>query len=181
MADYRDPEPLEPVEIDYDQSKVDTRVRNYADHVRHKIYGVDVREALARSCEIAALIAREAVDKANAMEESARRAEEAAQEAQADANRAETAANKAESIADNLEGLAGKATKAEAEAGIIDNKYMTPLRTHDAVKTRITGNIVNPADDKALSTQGAVKLKRRSLSQPDNNCLTWLRPISGGE
>ena len=45
MADYRDPEPLSPAEPDYEQSKVDKRVRTYADHVRYKIYGVDVREA----------------------------------------------------------------------------------------------------------------------------------------
>ena len=128
MADYRDPEPLSPVEPDYEQSKVDKRVRAYADHVRYKIYGVDVREALARGCEISALIAQEAVVKANAMQQSAERAEAAAKEAETNADRADTAALKAEQIASNIEGLSGKATETEARAGTVDNKYMTPKK-----------------------------------------------------
>lgn len=168
MADYRDPEPLMPIEPDYDQSKVDKRVRTYTDHVRHKIYGVDVREALARGCEISALIAREAVDKANAMEESARRAETAAAEAEADADRAEAAADKAENIADNLEGLAGKADEAEAKAGTADNKYMTPLKTFMAIDEK----------QKTINTE-ITRLKdsmiRRAASRP-STFYFWLRP-----
>lgn len=133
MADYRDPEPLSPVAADYEQSKVDKRVRKYADHVRYKIYGVDVREALARGCEISALIAQEAVDKANAMQQSAERAEAAAKEAETNANRADIAASKAEQIASNIEGLSGKATETEARAGTADNKYMTPQKTFIAI------------------------------------------------
>lgn len=168
MADYRDPEPLMPTEPDYDQSKVDKRVRAYADHVRRKIYGVDVREALARGCEISALIAREAVDKANAMEESARRAEVAAAEAEADADRAEAAANKAENIADNLEGLTGKADEAEAKTGIADNKYMTPLKTFMAIDEKqktINAEITSIKDN----------MIRRAASRP-SAFYFWLRP-----
>lgn len=168
MADYRDPEPLMPTEPDYDQSKVDKRVRAYADHVRRKIYGVDVREALARGCEISALIAREAVDKANAMEDSARRAESAAAEAKVDANRAEAAASKAEDIADSLEGLAGKANEAEAKAGTVDDKYMTPLKTFMAIEEKqktINTEITGMKDN----------MIRRAVSRP-STFYFWLRP-----
>lgn len=42
---------------DYDQSKVPAEIRERASYVRHKIYGQNVREALAQNAEIAGLIA----------------------------------------------------------------------------------------------------------------------------
>ena len=48
--------------IEYDKSKVPSLIRKYADNVRTKTYGQDVREAQARNAEVAGLIANEAVD-----------------------------------------------------------------------------------------------------------------------
>ena len=56
----RDTSGLGPIE--YDQSKVPALIRKYADNVRTKTYGQEVREAQARNAEVAGLIASEAVD-----------------------------------------------------------------------------------------------------------------------
>lgn len=59
----RDTSGLGPIE--YDRSKVPNLIRQYADDVRTKTYGQEVREAQARNAEIAGLIANEAVDISN--------------------------------------------------------------------------------------------------------------------
>lgn len=51
--------------IEYNQSKVPQLIRKYANNVRTKTYGQDVREAQARNAEVAGLIANEAVDISN--------------------------------------------------------------------------------------------------------------------
>lgn len=48
--------------IEYDQSKVPALIRKYADNVRTKTYGQEMREAQARNAEYAGIIAQEAVD-----------------------------------------------------------------------------------------------------------------------
>ena len=48
--------------IEYDQTKVPNLIRQYADDVRTKTYGQEVREAQARNAELAGLIAQEAND-----------------------------------------------------------------------------------------------------------------------
>ena len=58
----RDTSGLGPIE--YDQSKVPALIRKYADNVRTKTYGQEVREAQARNAEYAGLIASEAEIKA---------------------------------------------------------------------------------------------------------------------
>lgn len=63
----RDTSGLGPIE--YDQSKVPALIRKYADNVRTKTYGQEVREAQARNAEIAGLIAHEAVDISNETKE----------------------------------------------------------------------------------------------------------------
>ena len=60
----RDTSGLGPIE--YDQSKVPALIRKYADNVRTKTYGQEVREAQARNAEVAGLIASEAVGISNA-------------------------------------------------------------------------------------------------------------------
>ena len=59
----RDTSGLGPIE--YDQTKVPTIIRKYADNVRTKTYGQEVREAQARNAEYAGLIASEAMDISN--------------------------------------------------------------------------------------------------------------------
>ena len=59
----RDTSGLGPIE--YDQTKVPALIRKYADNVRTKTYGQEVREAQARNAEVAGLIASEAVDISN--------------------------------------------------------------------------------------------------------------------
>lgn len=59
----RDTSGLGPIE--YDQTKVPSLIRKYADNVRTKTYGQDVREAQARNAEVAGLVASEAVDISN--------------------------------------------------------------------------------------------------------------------
>ena len=59
----RDTSGLGPIE--YDQTKVPNLIRQYADDVRTKTYGQEVREAQARNAEVAGLIASEAVDTSN--------------------------------------------------------------------------------------------------------------------
>lgn|GEM_PF-6118826 len=51
--------------INYDKSKVPSLIRKYADDVRTKTYGQEVREAQARNAEVAGLIASEAVTISN--------------------------------------------------------------------------------------------------------------------
>lgn len=63
----RDTSGLGPIE--YDQSKVPALIRQYADDVRTKTYGQEVREAQARNAEVAGLIASEAVDITNETKE----------------------------------------------------------------------------------------------------------------
>ena len=58
----RDTSGLGPIE--YDQSRVPSLIRKYADDVRTKTYGQEVREAQARNAEYAGLIASEANSKA---------------------------------------------------------------------------------------------------------------------
>lgn len=59
----RDTSGLGPIE--YDQSKVPSLSRKYADNVRTKTYGQENRESIARSAEYTALIASEAVNISN--------------------------------------------------------------------------------------------------------------------
>ncbi|MCX81738.1 hypothetical protein DXP75_06770 [Listeria monocytogenes] len=66
MSNYKDSSPIFPATIDYDQRQVPPKIANYSTQVREKIYGKDVREALARSSEIAGIIAEEAKNTANA-------------------------------------------------------------------------------------------------------------------
>ena len=63
----RDTSGLGPIE--YDKSKVPSIIRKYADNVRTKTYGQEVREAQARNAEVAGLIASEAVDISNETKE----------------------------------------------------------------------------------------------------------------
>ncbi len=58
--EYRDPTPISPDEIDYDESKVDTRVSHYTKQVREKMHGIDTREAMARAEEISSVVSTEA-------------------------------------------------------------------------------------------------------------------------
>lgn len=51
--------------INYDQSKVPPEIKEHADYVRTKAYGIDVREAQARADEITGIIANEAKGVAN--------------------------------------------------------------------------------------------------------------------
>ena len=60
----RDTSGLGPIE--YDQTKVPALIRKYADNVRTKTYGQEVREAQARNAELAGLVANSAVDISNA-------------------------------------------------------------------------------------------------------------------
>ncbi len=62
----RDTSGLGPIE--YDQSRVPNLIRKYADDVRTKTYGQEVREAQARNAEYAGLIASEANSKATIIE-----------------------------------------------------------------------------------------------------------------
>ncbi|TYU32087.1 hypothetical protein [Listeria monocytogenes] len=66
MSNYKDSSSIFPATIDYDQRQVPSKIANYSTQVREKIYGKDVREALARSSEIAGIIAEEAKNTANA-------------------------------------------------------------------------------------------------------------------
>lgn len=59
----RDTNGLGPIE--YDQTKVPALIRKYAENVRTKTYGQEVREAQARNAELAGLIAGEAVNTSN--------------------------------------------------------------------------------------------------------------------
>lgn len=63
----RDTNGLGPIE--YDQTKVPTLIRQYADDVRTKTYGQEVREAQARNAEVAGLVATEAVEISNETKE----------------------------------------------------------------------------------------------------------------
>ena len=45
---YRDPSPINPKYPEYNKNDVDPRVANYTKQIREKIFGIDVREALAR-------------------------------------------------------------------------------------------------------------------------------------
>lgn len=62
----RDTSGLGPIE--YDQSKVPALIRKYANNVRTKTYGQEVREAQARNAEVAGLIANDTLIKQNNLE-----------------------------------------------------------------------------------------------------------------
>lgn len=57
---YRDPSPINPKYPEYNKNDVDPRVANYTKQIREKIFGIDVREALARGVDIASIVAEEA-------------------------------------------------------------------------------------------------------------------------
>ncbi|MBT2601430.1 MULTISPECIES: hypothetical protein [unclassified Oceanobacillus] len=60
MSQYRDASPITPIDPEYDQSKVDSRVANYTKQTREKVHGIDVRETMARTAEITNITANEA-------------------------------------------------------------------------------------------------------------------------
>lgn len=61
QANYRDPDRNDFPE-DYDTGKIDDRVRLRTQAVREKMYGKDVRGAMAQSAEISSVVATEAHD-----------------------------------------------------------------------------------------------------------------------
>lgn len=60
MMVYRDPSPISPKDPDYNQNEVNPRVANYTKQIREKVFGIDVREALARGVDIVSIVAEEA-------------------------------------------------------------------------------------------------------------------------
>lgn len=65
MNEYRDPTPIE--EIEYNPDLIPEEIRKNSNYVRSKMYGEDVREAVARSAEISGIIAAESEKHTNEM------------------------------------------------------------------------------------------------------------------
>lgn len=52
MANYRDETHIKPNEFNIDQKKISPEVKKLATFIREKMYGVDVREAIALAVEL---------------------------------------------------------------------------------------------------------------------------------
>ena len=97
----------------------------------------DSASAASSSAESALESKTLAAASANSASASKTSAESSAKSAASSATTATRQADRAQGIADNLEGLAGItgiATTAEAIAGVVDNKAMTPLKTKKAIE-----------------------------------------------
>lgn len=97
----------------------------------------DSASAASRSAESALESKTLAAASANSASASKTSAASSAKSAASSATTATKEADRAQDIADSLEGLAditGIATTAEAIAGVVDNKAMTPLKTKEAIE-----------------------------------------------
>ncbi|EAE5023155.1 alpha-amylase [Listeria monocytogenes] len=65
MANYRDSEPITPSTPEYNINKVPVEARKYSTFVREKMYGVDVREAVARGLDLTSILAKEAKEESS--------------------------------------------------------------------------------------------------------------------
>lgn len=59
MAEYQDSQPISN-SLGYDPAEVPANVKPYSDNIRHKMYGKDVRESLARAVDIIGIEANKA-------------------------------------------------------------------------------------------------------------------------
>ncbi|EAF1576372.1 hypothetical protein C4K63_08215 [Listeria monocytogenes] len=65
MGNYRDSEPVSPVIPDYNLSRVPQEMRKYSTYVREKMYGIDVRESIARGIDLISILAMDAKEESS--------------------------------------------------------------------------------------------------------------------